>query len=109
MDIKKEYIAHEIPEKETFPKYEVSTEEFKYVEKLLPPITIPKPPVHASYPTPSGWVPPDSKYFLSLNLVQQLVEHSPTLTWSHVADVGDYCVKAILCKNYNFLSTVDST
>ncbi len=37
---------------------EVSTKEFKFVEKLLPSFTVPEPPQHASYPTPSGWVPP---------------------------------------------------
>ncbi|KAK7469619.1 hypothetical protein BaRGS_00036348 [Batillaria attramentaria] len=39
-------------------EYETSTEEFKYVERLLPPKTIPSPPKHESYPTPSGWIPP---------------------------------------------------
>ncbi|XP_034325225.1 large ribosomal subunit protein mL49 [Magallana gigas] len=38
-------------------EYEESTEEFKYVEKLLNNKMIPTPPQHAEYPTPSGWYP----------------------------------------------------
>ncbi|XP_061174677.1 large ribosomal subunit protein mL49-like [Saccostrea echinata] len=38
-------------------EYEESTEEFKYVEKLLHNKLIPEPPQHAAYPTPSGWFP----------------------------------------------------
>ncbi len=34
-----------------------STEEFRFVEKLLPSPIVPDPPKHESYPTPSGWVP----------------------------------------------------
>lgn len=34
-----------------------STEEFKYVEKLIGSQIVPDPPKHDSYPTPSGWVP----------------------------------------------------
>ncbi|XP_041353593.1 39S ribosomal protein L49, mitochondrial-like [Gigantopelta aegis] len=40
------------------PEVEVSHKEFKYVEKLLPKLTVPDPPQHGSYPTPSGWVAP---------------------------------------------------
>ena len=40
---------------------EVSKEEFKYVEKLLPAFTVPEPPKHEKYPTPSGWIPPSPK------------------------------------------------
>ena len=40
---------------------EVSKEEFKYAEKLLPKFTAPEPPKHDKYPTPSGWVPPSEK------------------------------------------------
>ena len=36
-----------------------SREEFKYVEKILPSEIVPEPPVHESYPTPSGWMPPN--------------------------------------------------
>nr|XP_022334514.1 39S ribosomal protein L49, mitochondrial-like [Crassostrea virginica] len=38
-------------------EYEESTEEYKYVEKLLHKKLIPEPPKHAVYPTPSGWFP----------------------------------------------------
>lgn len=39
-----------------------SKEDFeKYVKKILPNNMVPDPPVHKSYPTPSGWVPPDSE------------------------------------------------
>ncbi|KAI0229310.1 39S ribosomal protein L49, mitochondrial [Lamellibrachia satsuma] len=34
------------------------TEEWKFVERILPKEVVPPPPAHASYPTPSGWVPP---------------------------------------------------
>ena len=33
-------------------------EEWKFVEALMPSKIVPDPPKHASYPTPSGWVPP---------------------------------------------------
>ncbi|XP_020020511.2 large ribosomal subunit protein mL49 [Castor canadensis] len=35
-----------------------SADEYQFVERLLPPTTIPKPPEHEHYPTPSGWQPP---------------------------------------------------
>ncbi|XP_022094907.1 39S ribosomal protein L49, mitochondrial-like [Acanthaster planci] len=35
-----------------------SKEDFKYVERLIPPLEPPGPPVHETYPTPSGWSPP---------------------------------------------------
>ncbi|KAK6182141.1 hypothetical protein SNE40_009892 [Patella caerulea] len=38
--------------------FEVSTKEMKYVERLMPQLTVPEVPKHSSYPTPSGWVPP---------------------------------------------------
>ncbi|KAK5863034.1 hypothetical protein PBY51_000095 [Eleginops maclovinus] len=34
-----------------------STEEYKFVERLIPPSRVPTPPKHAG-PTPSGWTPP---------------------------------------------------
>ncbi|XP_043931767.1 39S ribosomal protein L49, mitochondrial [Protopterus annectens] len=43
------------------PEYPVvieSTDEFKFVERLIPPTRIPEPPNHDKYPTPSGWKPP---------------------------------------------------
>lgn len=36
---------------------EESTEEYKYVERLIPPTRVPAPPAHAGV-TPSGWRPP---------------------------------------------------
>lgn len=37
-----------------------SKEDFeKYVKKILPDYLVPDPPLHDSYPTPSGWVPPN--------------------------------------------------
>ncbi|XP_061697699.1 mitochondrial ribosomal protein L49 [Syngnathoides biaculeatus] len=36
---------------------EESTEEYKFVERLIPPSRIPTPPKHVG-PTPSGWTPP---------------------------------------------------
>ena len=32
-------------------------EAFKWVDRLIPSLTVPTPPKHKSYPTPSGWVP----------------------------------------------------
>ena len=34
------------------------SEEWKFVEALMPMKIVPEPPKHSSYPTPSGWVPP---------------------------------------------------
>ncbi|XP_028839584.1 large ribosomal subunit protein mL49 [Denticeps clupeoides] len=34
-----------------------STEEYKFVERLIPPTRVPKPPKHDG-PSPSGWTPP---------------------------------------------------
>lgn len=34
-----------------------STEEYRFVERLIPPSRVPEPPKHAG-PTPSGWIPP---------------------------------------------------
>lgn len=34
-----------------------STEEYKFVERLIPPTRVPPPPKHDG-PTPSGWIPP---------------------------------------------------
>ncbi|XP_071963792.1 large ribosomal subunit protein mL49-like isoform X2 [Antedon mediterranea] len=46
-----------------------SKDDFKYVQRLIPPLQIPEPPKHASYPTPCGWSPPtgplsDCPYFV---------------------------------------------
>uniref|UniRef100_UPI0037E7C2E9 large ribosomal subunit protein mL49 n=1 Tax=Semicossyphus pulcher TaxID=241346 RepID=UPI0037E7C2E9 len=42
---------------ETKPVILESTEEYKFVERLIPPSRVPDPPEHAG-PTPSGWTPP---------------------------------------------------
>ncbi|CAJ1055129.1 S ribosomal protein L49%2C mitochondrial [Xyrichtys novacula] len=34
-----------------------STEEYRFVERLIPPSRVPAPPQHSG-PTPSGWIPP---------------------------------------------------
>ena len=51
-------------------KYIVSKEDFKWVQRVLPPSVIPDPPKHDTYPTPSGWSPPseivpDLPYYIS--------------------------------------------
>ncbi|XP_007518654.1 large ribosomal subunit protein mL49 [Erinaceus europaeus] len=51
------------------PGFVESVDEYHFVERLLPPTSIPKPPKHESYPTPSGWMPPrdtppDLPYFV---------------------------------------------
>ncbi|KAL5008953.1 hypothetical protein ScPMuIL_014534 [Solemya velum] len=56
--------------KDDYPSVEISTEDFKYVERLLPNPLIPDPPNHEVYPTPSGWQPPqesalDHPYFIN--------------------------------------------
>lgn len=45
-----------------YPDIEVSKEEFKFVERLLPQKTVPPMIEHEHYPTPSGWLPPLRKY-----------------------------------------------
>ncbi|KAK4805491.1 hypothetical protein QYF61_005536 [Mycteria americana] len=35
-----------------------STADYAFVERLLPPTRVPDPPLHPTYPTPSGWSPP---------------------------------------------------
>ncbi|CAL8103931.1 unnamed protein product [Calicophoron daubneyi] len=39
--------------------YEISKEDFKWVECLIRQPKIPPPPKDATFPTPSGWVPPN--------------------------------------------------
>lgn len=41
-----------------YPSFVESVDEYQFVERLLPPTSIPKPPKHEHYPTPSGWEPP---------------------------------------------------
>uniref|UniRef100_A0A8D0BWZ5 Large ribosomal subunit protein mL49 n=1 Tax=Salvator merianae TaxID=96440 RepID=A0A8D0BWZ5_SALMN len=52
-----------------YPAIVESTEEYSFVERLIPPTQVPTPPKHDSYPTPSGWkppqeTPPDLPYFV---------------------------------------------
>lgn len=35
-----------------------SVDDYQFVERLLPPTSILKPPKYEHYPTPSGWQPP---------------------------------------------------
>lgn len=60
--------AHEDTSPEYPADYEVSYSEFKYVEQLLPRPTVPEIPKHETYPTPSGWFPPNGKDWFSLNI-----------------------------------------
>ncbi|CDW52476.1 Probable 39S ribosomal protein L49, mitochondrial [Trichuris trichiura] len=39
----------------------VSTEDYKWVERLLPKPLIPDVPLHTRFPTPSGWIPPKDR------------------------------------------------
>nr|XP_019593220.1 PREDICTED: 39S ribosomal protein L49, mitochondrial [Rhinolophus sinicus] len=41
-----------------YPSFVESVDEYQFVERLLPPTSIPKPAKHERYPTPSGWQPP---------------------------------------------------
>ncbi|XP_007462076.1 PREDICTED: 39S ribosomal protein L49, mitochondrial isoform X2 [Lipotes vexillifer] len=41
-----------------YPSFVESVDEYRFVERLLPPTSIPKPPKHEHYPTSSGWQPP---------------------------------------------------
>lgn len=42
-----------------FTKVIETNEGFEFVKKLIPSQIVPEPPKHESYPTPSGWVPPN--------------------------------------------------
>lgn len=46
------------PQTRPYPGVVESTAEFAFVERLIPPSRVPDPPVHPTYPTPSGWSPP---------------------------------------------------
>nr|XP_060613813.1 large ribosomal subunit protein mL49 [Anolis sagrei ordinatus] len=41
-----------------YPGIQESSEEYHFVERLIPPTRVPEPPKHEKYPTPSGWRPP---------------------------------------------------
>ncbi|XP_054730205.1 probable 39S ribosomal protein L49, mitochondrial [Anastrepha obliqua] len=63
--------SQEVGPREQYPEIEIvhNAPEWKYVERLLPPKTVPKPITKAEYP--SGWKPqtaatlPDLKYFVA--------------------------------------------
>lgn len=42
-------------------------EEWAAVERVLPQGTVPEPPKHDSYPTPSGWFPATGEFLLCVN------------------------------------------
>lgn len=50
------FVRHSAPEERNVAIVE-STEEYKYVERLIPPTRVPAPPAHTGA-TPSGWRPP---------------------------------------------------
>ncbi|XP_059141810.1 large ribosomal subunit protein mL49-like [Physella acuta] len=56
---KAKYTPREKPE--YIENFEVSYDEFKYVEPLLPKAVVPEAPQHEMYPTASGWVPPNDE------------------------------------------------
>ncbi|KAF7235182.1 39S ribosomal protein L49, mitochondrial [Varanus komodoensis] len=54
---------------QNYPGIIESTEEYVFVERLIPATQVPVPPKHDQYPTPSGWrpprdPPPDLPYFV---------------------------------------------
>ncbi|XP_068589719.1 large ribosomal subunit protein mL49 [Cebidichthys violaceus] len=50
------FVCNAAPEEKTRVASE-STEEYRFVERLIPPSRVPAPPKHAG-PSPSGWTPP---------------------------------------------------
>ncbi|XP_049636101.1 39S ribosomal protein L49, mitochondrial [Suncus etruscus] len=42
----------------SYPGFVESVDEYQFVERLIPPTSIPKPAKHDCYPTASGWQPP---------------------------------------------------
>nr|XP_020472886.1 39S ribosomal protein L49, mitochondrial [Monopterus albus] len=50
------FVCNSAPEEKKMVILE-STEEYKFVERLIPPTRVPAPPKHVG-PTPSGWTPP---------------------------------------------------
>ncbi|XP_047452507.1 mitochondrial ribosomal protein L49 [Mugil cephalus] len=57
-----------------------STEEYKFVERLIPPTRVPTPPRHAG-PAPSGWVPPaDSPPSLPYMIRRSRMHNIPVYT-----------------------------
>ncbi|XP_034261685.1 large ribosomal subunit protein mL49 [Pantherophis guttatus] len=67
----------------TYPGIIESTEEYKFVERLIPPTTVPVPPKHDQYPTPSGWrppqdPPPDISYFVRRSRMHNIPVYKDT-------------------------------
>lgn len=57
-----------------------STEEYKFVERLIPPSRVPAPPKHAG-PTASGWIPPpDSPPSLPYMIRRSRMHNIPVYT-----------------------------
>ncbi|XP_042265493.1 mitochondrial ribosomal protein L49 [Thunnus maccoyii] len=57
-----------------------STEEYKFVERLIPPSRVPAPPQHAG-PAPSGWTPPaDSPPTLPYMIRRSRMHNIPVYT-----------------------------
>ncbi|XP_069564548.1 large ribosomal subunit protein mL49 [Brachyistius frenatus] len=57
-----------------------STEEYKFVERLIPPSRVPAPPGHPG-PTPSGWTPPaDSPPSLPYMIRRSRMHNIPVYT-----------------------------
>ncbi|KAK2850958.1 hypothetical protein Q5P01_007234 [Channa striata] len=57
-----------------------STEEYTFVERLIPPSRVPTPPKHAG-PTPSGWIPPaDSPPTLPYMIRRSRMHNIPVYT-----------------------------
>ena len=59
-DVNDQEVSHMANEE--LAEYDILTEEFKYVERLIPPTTVPPVPPHNSYPTSSGWMPPTGRF-----------------------------------------------
>merc|ERR1712047_172493 len=99
--------------------YEISKDDFKWVERILPDFTVPEPPQHESYPTPSGWVPQkaeagDLPYFvrrtrhynMPIYMEQRNSRHLTHIryvegdVWQFEADLKEYLEKRLGQKVY---------
>ncbi|XP_068922430.1 large ribosomal subunit protein mL49 isoform X3 [Petaurus breviceps papuanus] len=69
------------PEPPAYPGIVESTEEYRFVERLIPPASIPEPPRHQSYPTPSGWQPPKGKEQKPAGLSKDHTDPPPNLPY----------------------------
>uniref|UniRef100_A0A3Q0RAY4 Large ribosomal subunit protein mL49 n=1 Tax=Amphilophus citrinellus TaxID=61819 RepID=A0A3Q0RAY4_AMPCI len=73
------FICNAAPE-ENLSAIRESTEEYKFVERLIPPSRIPAPPKHTG-PTPSGWTPPaDSPPSLPYMIRRSRMHNIPVYT-----------------------------